>query len=97
MPDHWILMNGSSGCLPDSCDAYQEKVRAIQSAQARFDNLSERQVKAMSRDLRQYGYHSFAQPRKAGADYIEVVSCDCAEPWEHSETDSAENWEEYLG
>lgn len=92
---HWILMNGTSGCMPDSCDAYAEQKQAVESAAQRFDDLSDRAQKRMLRDLRQYGIHYFDNARTVGADYVEVVDCDCESPWEHSETGERDSWPEY--
>lgn len=69
---HYLAMSGSSGCLPDhlqSCDDWQE---AVDDLTGLFE-LSE-QATTM---LQVHGILAL-DPTTDGADYCEIVACDCA-------------------
>jgi hypothetical protein len=68
---HWHLINGSSGCLPDSNEVYNTKESAIESAITLFSDVEE----AFITDIRRFHYHQFKDYQSAGADYVEIVKC----------------------
>lgn len=86
MADHYILMGGEHGCLPDYCAAFKTHDDAVDDA-AQLYELGQRRI----RELRRTDYLEL-NPRRDGASYCEIIPCACATPWQHSETDSEENW-----
>jgi len=85
---HYIGMNGTSGCMPDSCNAYETKRAAVESLTDLLE-LTTRQARELSRDGLVY-----CKPGQ-GADYAEVSECTCSEPWVHSEGSRPEDWPDY--
>ncbi len=85
---HYIAMNGSHGCLPDSCSAYQYRMDAIDSLVSSLD-LTTRQRQELIRmgDVE-------CKPAQ-GAEYCEVVSCQCSTPWVHDEMGDESDWPDY--
>ena len=82
----WVRMNGSSGCMPDSIDAHEDKAAAILAAVDLFaDTLDDRSNNNMVMDLRTDGIHYFAHPRDAGADYVSVEYLDDVEPEDYDD------------
>jgi hypothetical protein len=72
----YILMNGSSGCLPDNVEEYDTKEDAIYGASDLFEDLPDNILSQMRRMLREDGIYYFdaeAQELGAGADYVEVT------------------------
>lgn len=86
MSDHYILLGGEHGCLPDYCAAFKTYADAVNDA-AQLYELGRRRV----RELRASGNLEL-NPGRDGASYCEIVSCDCDKPWTHSEMDSEDNW-----
>lgn len=82
---HYIAMNGSYGCIPDACYVLKTRKDAVDTMIDQFD-LS----RAKARELRQRGSLSFGSG--FGADYCEVLECDCAEPWIHDEQSTEDEW-----
>lgn len=84
---HYILMGGSYGCLPDYCAAYRAYADAVDGAADLYELGRDRR-----RTLKRVMYVDLGPPY--GADYCEIVECDCDEPWVHSEMDEPEDWHE---
>jgi hypothetical protein len=76
MPKHFIAMSGSVGCLPDYCDVFQRQEEAVGTL-ADIHELSHRDKNI----LRSNGYVDVA----VGADYAQVLECNCDAPQIHSE------------
>jgi hypothetical protein len=76
----WIRMNGSVGCMPDSCEVYETKEDAIDATTDMFDDLSEDELNDMYDALTETGIHYFTDPSEAGADYVSVEYGPEAEP-----------------
>lgn len=83
MAKHYISMSGDHGCLPDHCEVYPNKTGAIDDLVALFDD-----VRGVKSNLAKYGIVEL--PRHAGAEYAEVITCNCPAPWEHSEMSKEE-------
>lgn len=75
---HYIAMNGTSGCLPDSCDVYLSEESAIEALRDRLE-LTTDQVNGLS------DTHQTACTPEQGAQYASVQICTCHSPWEHQE------------
>lgn len=84
---HWIGMNGSSGCTPDSCDVYDRKEDAVRSLVSTFDG-----ERGLFTGLMRDHYFEFPSPGQAGADYAEISRCTCDTPWVHSESMTEADW-----
>ena len=82
---HFIAMSGSHGCLPDFVQGYVTKREAVDSLADMFE-LGRTRKAALSHDS-----YLELSPGRNGADYCEVVECNCAKPWEHGE-DEPEDW-----
>ncbi len=83
----WVRMNGSSGCMPDSCEVYETKEDAIEAAVSLFDDIAidedDREttyLADMEQELRDTGIHYFPREAVAGADYVSVEYNPEAEP-----------------
>lgn len=71
----WVLMNGSSGCLPDNVEEYDTKADAIDGAVRLFEDLPDNIIDQMRRMLDEdeiYYFDAEAQELGAGADYVEI-------------------------
>ena len=90
---HYIAMGGEHGCMPDNCSAYGNFEDAINGLNEIYE-LEQWQLD----NLREFasGYSCTELNREQGGAYCEISSCDCLEPWEHSEFDSPDNWPEYC-
>lgn len=75
---HYIAMNGSYGCIPDSCNVYVERTDALRSLEDLLE-LRGRQAK----ELDETG-HVACTPAQ-GAAYCSVSTCTCQAPWEHQD------------
>lgn len=69
----WIYMSGSYGCLPDSSGCAETRDSAIESLVELFSLGGRR-----ARSLRRSDYLELS-PRRDGAEYCEVVPCECLE------------------
>lgn len=77
---HWVGMNGSSGCLPDSCNSYPTKRDAAEGVAATFP-----EVRGVKTALLRDGFYAFGAPDRAGADYASIEPCNCATPDCHND------------
>jgi hypothetical protein len=90
MSTHYISLSGSSGCLPEYCEAYEGTEEGFEAAVEGLDNLFELtkdQLKVLRKRRFLYlggGY---------GADYCQVTTCECETPSDHFE-DGVVPWEE---
>lgn len=83
---HYIGMSGMSGCLPDySSGACESEQEAIESVVFIFDTFEDTETEALEKALKTEGIYYFENPRDAGADYAEVVECNCDNPQDHGE------------
>lgn len=66
----YVIMNGSSGCMPDNY-MYAESIReAIDSIQSLFDGLPHGAIA----ELRKYHIYYFrSRSHEYGADYVEIA------------------------
>ncbi len=84
-PKHWVYGSGSAGCLYDSGpDVFDTKEAAIEHAEFMFsDCLGKGSLRRMRAELEASGdrgsTHYFDRRIKpfAGADYCEIIECDC--------------------
>jgi hypothetical protein len=79
---HYIGMNGSYGCLPDSCDVYESHEDAVQSL-ADLLELTDDQITEL-----RTGHTDCTHEQ--GAAYASVDECICQHPWEHSNSVTSE-------
>lgn len=77
MGKHYIAMNGSHGCLPDNADVYDTVDDAVVGLDSIFE-FSKAQRKELRRD-----YYLELKGPEDGADYCEIVECDCKHPEQH--------------
>ena len=76
---HYISMSGSFGCLPDFCDVSTDRDNAVDTLVSLFE-LGKTRERHLDRD----GFLNLS-PRD-GAEYCEVISCDCENPNVHSDS-----------
>ena len=83
---HFIAGSGSHGCLYDSCTVHESVGAAVDELCERF-NLGTTRRKT----LRTFGYlelvPTFAED-SFGADYCEIVECNCGNPTIHDDNAS---------
>ena len=72
---HYIAMSGNRGCIPDYCQAFDNRGDAIASLIQLFE-LSPRGKHVAN--LKTYGYTSFEKGIEYGAEYAEIIKCSCA-------------------
>lgn len=83
---HYTYGSGMSGCLYDSGPHFAENLKkAIDGALFTFDELPEDELQSARDDLESSGIHYFADPKEAGADFVEITRCDCDSPEDHQE------------
>ncbi len=85
---HYIFMSGSYGCIPDYCGACRKYLDAVDCLAETFNLSRVRRV-----GLKKYRYLDLL--KRDGADYCEIVECDCSTPWVHDEQSRPEDWPEY--
>ncbi len=76
---HYIAMAGLHGCLPNCCEVYEDYESAVDSM-ASLHELG----KNRKRELKRNGYLELNIHRD-GNEYVEIETCDCGNPEEHSE------------
>lgn len=87
MAKHYIAMNGLRGCMPDNVGVHDSLKSAIEWLDSLFcEDLSEDECNQMHGNLAQYGIHYFSDPGEAGAEYCQVLACDCRNPSIHEDT-----------
>lgn len=69
---HYIVMNGSVGCLPDNTEVHDTKESAIESVLALFDDYPV----DFRAELEESGIYYF-EHIAAGADYVEIIEEEC--------------------
>lgn len=82
---HYIGMNGTHGCMPDSCGAYHTESDAIESLSDLLELTDEQTT-----ELQQTGIVECTPEQ--GADYASVTPCNCGKPWEHDEQGEPDGW-----
>lgn len=83
---HFIAMNGSHGCLPDACYALRTHKDAVETLVESLE-LTRSQARELQRtDIVE------CKPSQ-GADYCEIIPCDCSTPWNHDENSTQEDWQ----
>jgi hypothetical protein len=98
---HYVAMSGLRGCIPNTCDVHRSRrvavahlAEALDLETGGLDNRAdyggrfhgERQgslARDGYRDLSLYAY---------GAEYADVIACQCATPWIHSDDLTEEAW-----
>jgi hypothetical protein len=86
---HWIGMNGSRGCMPDFCAAYDTRSAPVEEL-ANHLELTDAQRK----ELDDVGIVECVPDQ--GAAYAEIQECNCDKPWEHTEGDDPSNWPTFV-
>lgn len=86
---HFIAMAGLHGYLPNYCEAFRSRDHAVSSLADTHELGRKRRA-----DLKRDGTLELNLKRD-GNEYCEIAECDCAEPWNHAESDSRGNWEEF--
>lgn len=84
---HYIAFAGIDGQTPDHEQAFPTRRLAAEGLGERFD-LTERQTKRLLQ-----GRFIRLDVLDHGVEYAELQECDCDEPWGHSDTDTAADWE----
>ena len=87
MAEHFIAGSGEYGCLYDQSCVYRSLDDAVESMAELFGLGRNRR-----RELKNTLYLDL-NPRRDGASYVEIIPCDCAEPWDHDEMMAADDWE----
>jgi hypothetical protein len=77
MSKHYILGNGSIGCLYDSCEVYPTKQAALDSI------FADDWWHGVKSDLRQFGISY--NPHPTSLEYLELTECYCNNPNQHSD------------
>jgi hypothetical protein len=87
---HYIAMSGAHGCLPDSCNAYE-------TYQAAVDTLADLFELGRTRKARLFTDRYLELKPVDGAEYCEIVACQCTEPWSHCDAGpDPRDWKEYT-
>jgi len=86
--EHYIAMSGMHGCLPDHCEVYNTRKDAVEDLKGLFELGRIRETR-----LFENGYLELettlieaAQGDCFGADYCEVMVCNCDNPSQHSDS-----------
>lgn len=80
---HYIAMSGSCGCLPDWTALCESEAEAVDAATEMFtDLLTNKTEPQFRRELSNCGI-VYLRHSDAGADYVEIVECDCETPEDH--------------
>ncbi len=85
MKNHYIGMAGIGGCLPSFCYVYETKKQAIES----LNGLCEL-TRGQLTELRKFGLTHLR--KNQGNEYAEIMKCNCAEPGEHQDGLSLEQF-----
>jgi hypothetical protein len=88
-PTHYIGMNGTYGCMPDSCNAYQTNKDACDSLADLLELTDDQRTELADNGI-------VACKQDQGADYASVTQCNCDKPWEHDDQGNANDWQEYV-
>lgn len=85
MKKHYIAMSGEHGCLPDYCCSCETKADAVGVLATLFDDV--RGVKAALRrsDYCELSDRLTYDGNTPGAEYCEIVPCDCNDPESHND------------
>jgi hypothetical protein len=83
---HYITGSGEYGCLYDSCGVYKTLSLAVDGLGETFDLGRTRKAK-----LKRYR-HLDLNPGRDGADYCEITTCNCNDPWIHDEQITEDDW-----
>ena len=75
---HYIAMSGEHGCLPDHCQCY-DTLRDAVDALADLFELGRRRQAELGRS------RSLELGRGCGAEYCEIMECDCDNPDCHND------------
>lgn len=91
---HYILMGGLHGCIPSHCQAHTCLANAVDEAVLIYE-LGKGRARTLYRDL-----YLELNPARDGNDYVEIVECNCDEPWVHSEDDimpdRVAEWQDWM-
>jgi hypothetical protein len=87
---HWIGMAGLRGYMPNYCDVWQTKEDAIEGLLFIHDDalIGPPRVKTA---LRRFEFVEI-DLHKWGNEYLEIMPCNCDEPWVHSEDGEKADW-----
>ena len=80
-PSHFIAMSGEHGCIPDHCEWYPTFADAVNDLVSLFELGRTRKT-----NLRKY--RSAELGPQFGAEYCEIVECDCNTPEIHSDSEA---------
>lgn len=83
----WISMSGDHGYLPDNTGCGTSRWSAVESLIDLFELGDGRKARA----LRKYGYTELG--RRYGAEYAEVMPCECEQCRVGCTTETEDNWE----
>lgn len=82
MGPHFIAMSGLHGCLPDNCATYDSRADAAQSLIDLFElNPARKADYDIEFSIRDAGYAELRAEH--GAQYCEIVECNCDHPENH--------------
>ena len=75
---HYIAMSGIHGCMPDYCASLDSANGAVASLANLFE-LSRIQIRKLERN------RTLRLSPEDGAEYCEIVTCDCNDPEQHND------------
>lgn len=81
---HWILGNGSIGCMHDSQSAYESKDDALEAVRFLYSDDLGRIPPGILGDLRRYGVHYVKDGGRWGMGIVELWQCDCGDIDSHN-------------
>jgi hypothetical protein len=103
---HYIYGSGMHGCIYDFCGASDSLQGAVDSLTANFEFGRSRKARLFAER-----YLELRMPRQTpghktgcmcefcagdGAEYCEIIECQCATPWAHDENSRPEDWPNYT-
>lgn len=90
---HYIAMAGLHGCLPNYCDVYASYDDAVEGL-CQIHDLGK--YSKFRKELKKFGYTELRLYSEQinggfwveghGNEYAQIVECECAEPWVHSDS-----------
>jgi len=89
---HWIAMAGMRGCMPHYCEAHRTKADAVEDLLVIHDDAEVGRPRVKSQLTRKGDTWACIDLHKWGNEILEVVCCDCDEPWVHSDSGEKQDW-----
>lgn len=82
MHEHYIAMHGQHGCLPNTCEVFDDRLDAVNFAVDTCEDMQSggSHQPDMSTQLTDSGYFELPQNM-----YVEITACTCSQPEIHSD------------